>query len=236
MDFKKINHLWHLADTFTVLQAAALIADFDPDSIAEGGKYFKNIETGITDSSGIRHFKTAFSILCNAINNGKLKATMRHGARLQQWDEYPNIDEGVRLLETVREGVIPPDVNDCIFFKKEPDWDKTTVEKGDLKKFLYDSGLRTGFFFPDGVSDTPGYLNPSHPRYSKKLAACIDAWEAMDDESKLKGTATKQALLEYLKKSDFLADVDGNVSASAAEDCATVANWNTKGGAPKTPG
>jgi hypothetical protein len=79
----------------------------------------------------------------------------------------------------------------------------------------------------------PEYLNPSHPRYSYRLAAAVQAWEAVTKpgnrgvkaaiESWLRDHAQELKLLHKDKPSD-----------KAIKEVATVANWNTSGGAPKT--
>ncbi|WP_323908527.1 hypothetical protein [Aeromonas caviae] len=71
----------------------------------------------------------------------------------------------------------------------------------------------------------PGYLDPNHPRYSKKLAAIINAWEAC--ETVPAKTTAKRVLTKHLIE-------NGGFSETQAEELAAVANWNTKGGAPAT--
>jgi hypothetical protein len=85
-------------------------------------------------------------------------------------------------------------------------------------------------------SAAPGYLDPSHPRYSPKLAAAVRAWLAVDDP---KGKHPKQALTAWLTKnaSNFgLTNPDGRPNKEGIGDCAKVANWKPSGGAPTTPG
>ena len=86
-DFKKdheyIDPLWNLADTLSVVQAAALIAGFEPNSIrfnVHGDVYFEN-EHGTTDAANGRSVKTAFEALKNAISSGKLNAITNHDVR-----------------------------------------------------------------------------------------------------------------------------------------------------------
>jgi hypothetical protein len=55
--------LWSLVDPQTVEQAVALIAFIDPNSIDESCDWFKNRETGFTDSDGIAWLQTAFAAL-----------------------------------------------------------------------------------------------------------------------------------------------------------------------------
>ena len=81
------------------------------------------------------------------------------------------------------------------------------------------------------------YLNLNHPRYATKLAAAINAWIAIDNKEKLKGKSAKKALSIWLREHAFeynLTDLDGNPNETGIEECAKVANWQEKGGAPKS--
>ena len=81
---------------------------------------------------------------------------------------------------------------------------------------------------------TPGYLDPSHSRYSPKLAAAVRAWLAVEDE---KGKHPRQALEAWLTKNaaELRLTKDGKRNKQGIEECAKVANWKQTGGAPKTP-
>ncbi len=106
-----------------------------------------------------------------------------------------------------------------------------------LRLWLSARGISSGFFFPNG-SNTPDYLDPSHPRYAPKLAAAVRAWLATDDETMLRGKTAKQALSIWLRKhaAQFgLTNDDGNPIDTGVEEIAKVANWKPGGGAPKTP-
>ncbi|WP_429120159.1 hypothetical protein [Aeromonas allosaccharophila] len=80
----------------------------------------------------------------------------------------------------------------------------------------------------------PDYMNPSHPRYSKKLAATIDAWVSFEHYSG--GGTPKQGLkilLEEKANQYGLTDRGGKIIALAIEECSKVANWS--GGGPGKP-
>jgi hypothetical protein len=82
----------------------------------------------------------------------------------------------------------------------------------------------------------PGYLDPVNPRYAPKLAAAVMAWQAVTDAGNV---SPKQALTKWLNENALrlgLSSEDGVPIQAAIEDVAKVANWETKGGAPKTPG
>ena len=94
------------------------------------------------------------------------------------------------------------------------------------------------FFFPTGAPEAD-YLDHNDPSYSPKLAAAVKAWEAVrSDPALTRGRSPKRALIRWLNQHADklgLAGEDGAPIAKAVEDVATVANWNTLGGAPKTP-
>jgi hypothetical protein len=127
-------------------------------------------------------------------------------------------------------------------------WDKTMISVKDLKPWLTSRAVTTGFFFPEPVAQPqagqarsiPDYLSPQHPCYSAKLAAAIAAWKAVSSDVKLtRNKSVKQAILEWLGKNYVdlgLIKKDGKQNKEAIEEIAKVANWDTKGGAPKTAG
>jgi hypothetical protein len=121
----------------------------------------------------------------------------------------------------------------------ESNWAKTTVAVDDIRAWLRSRGIKTGFFFPEPEAD-PDYLSQSHPNYSTKLAAAIGAWKAVSADADLRrGKSVKQALAVWLRQhaNDFgLTKEDGNPNEQGIEDIAKIANWDTRGGAPKTPG
>jgi len=113
---------------------------------------------------------------------------------------------------------------------------ETIVNIEDLKKWLTDKGVQVNFFFP---SDKPNYLDERHKNYSPKLAAAINVWEAVtSDASLMHGTTVKQAMMKWLRRHADqygLTKDDGNPNEQGIEEIAKIANWDSKGGAPKTP-
>jgi hypothetical protein len=236
MNFKEINPLWRLSDPLTVQQAAALIAGFDPNAVRfdSNGAAWLESETGLTDSDGIGWVQTAFAALVNAINAGKLPATMRRNARMQGWDEWPKVGEAVRPLD-VDDGSIGEGYEPAVIYCEAPDWGRTTVAVSDLVTWLEAAGFRTGFFFPT-ATDAPDYLDPKNPRYAPKLAAAVRAWQSVTDAG---GKHPKQALAKWLREhaAEFgMTDDEGKPNETGIEEAAKVANWQPGGGAPKTPG
>ncbi len=235
-----INHLWQLVDPVGIQDAAALIAGFDPSYIRYDGTKVTWVDTTYwwTDEAS-KWTETALTALTNAIMAGKLKAMIRRNARMQGWDEFPATGENIRDLNPdipdvpggIRQGFEP-----AVIYCETPDWGKTTVERKDLIEWLRSMGVTTGFFFPSSNQSTgPDYLNQEHPRYAPKLAAAVLAWESY---SEVPGKSPKQVLSRWLNEnaSKFgLTDDDGKPREETIKDLAAIPNWQTTGGAPKTP-
>lgn len=200
---------WRLCDELTVVQAALLIVGEDPSSCQE---YID----GWTPYDRPGGYDAAIAALRHAIEGNRLTATTRYIVD-DRFD--PTAEE---YFEQVTD---------------RPDWHRTTVSVDDLKHWLRQRGIRDGFFFPTG-SDKPDYLDPEHPRYAPKLAAAVRAWLAVEDPDMTRGKSAKQALAKWLREhaADFrLSDEEGKPNETGIEACARVANWQDKGGAPKTP-
>jgi hypothetical protein len=115
----------------------------------------------------------------------------------------------------------------------EPELHETTVLVEDLRAWLQLRGIKTGFFFPALQQSEPDYLVALHDHYSPKLAAAIEAWKAVSADRALRlGKTVKQALVVWLRQHAN----DGNPNEQGIDEVAKIANWDTKGGAPKTPG
>lgn len=242
--FRDIDPLWALNDPLTVEQAAALIAGEEPNAVVFSDAkawHFENPETGHTESVGISRVQTAYKALISAIMVGKLKAKVMHDSRpfndddqrnlidLMECGEYFNVgqqhvaEEGEKYLNGY-------------FVKEKPNWATSLVGVDDLKNWLISRNMKTGFFFEskEKVSD---YLDRAHPRFSAKLAAAINVWEAMDDENLLNGKSPKTAMTEWLtsRYKELGLVHNGKISNNAIENVVAVVNWQTTGGAPKTP-
>lgn len=198
--------LWRLCRELTVTQAALLVAGYDP-----GGRYGACESWPLGERpKGYEAIKTA---LQQAVRTGHLRA------QIVITDSVCGGQQQRRLPE----GYLPDG---------EPDWELTTIDAAGLQSWLERRGVTTGFFFS---RITPAYLDASHPRYSPKLAATVRAWQAVEDPQ---GKSAKQALMEYLRANGArygLIDADGRLNEQGIEECAKVANWQTAGGAPRTP-
>ncbi|MCB1451540.1 MAG: hypothetical protein KDJ67_15760 [Nitratireductor sp.] len=122
-----------------------------------------------------------------------------------------------------------------------PDYDYNSIDHlassvsvPSIISWLAKRGFQTSAF-GQPKTELPGFRDPSHPRYSFKLAAVVEAWEQYDPESKEGGTV-KQRLMKWLRlnASRFqLTDDEGKPSENVIEELAKVANWATTGGAPR---
>jgi hypothetical protein len=198
--------MWYHCNHYTVEQAALLVAGHDAALRVE---YWRPEER----PSGYEAAK-------HAITHALLKDpdTMGQAIPLNPNDIWPGITDRI-------------------------DVQRSLVWASSLKKWLLDSGVKTGFFSGknNGVpgDDRPGYLNPDHPRYSPKLAAAVRAWQACGDAAATNGRSPKRALAAWLKENAVeleLVDKQGKPNSTGIEEVAKVANWETGGGAPKTPG
>ncbi|RIJ23959.1 hypothetical protein D1224_06840 [Henriciella barbarensis] len=103
-----------------------------------------------------------------------------------------------------------------------------------LASWLCERGFDNTIFARSGEKKS-GFRDPSHPRYSAKLVAAVEAWEAFDEDSNERGTP-KQRLAKWLRLNAArfgLTNDDGKPSENVIEELAKIGNWATTGGAPK---
>lgn len=215
-----ISEYWRLCDELTVQQAVLLIVGIDPASEAAECEHWKPQER----PRGYDPVKQALS------------AALRKGAIA-----------GTNALVEIH------DINGCPIdaYPDTTDVYASTVEAASLVQWLRSRGMNTGFFFPqeDSSSKEPDYLNPNHPRYSKKLAAAVQVWLAMEDENLRRGKGAIKAMGGWLesryKEFGLVYPSDGRNGKSeykkgdrndgAITQVAKIANWNPDGGTPPTP-
>ena len=161
-----INPLWKLASSYTVSQAAALIAGFDPNSIKYGDNgqpIYLNVPSyeEYADDANERNYnifkwvQTAFSALINSINDNTLNAQLKY-------DAFPRYVGGLDNLyyNDDKKIVTDPISDEEYLVTPVPNWSVTFVTRADLKQWLENNGITTGFLFQKAVDDTPDYLNP----------------------------------------------------------------------------
>ncbi|WP_060074364.1 MULTISPECIES: hypothetical protein [Burkholderia cepacia complex] len=242
---RELCTLWQYVDPLSIKDAAALIVGVEPRQVGSDGlvRHHDDLSTMWEDTQSV---EVALKLLTSAILDGQLKATIRRQAWMRGWDEYPL--SGSRYTARVRahQGNLfdtPEEEEDFrkvqqagVIYHVEPDWNMSTVRRADLIAFLRHRGVPAPFFYSQRRDSAPSdYRDPGHPRYAPKLAASIDAWEACADTT---GRSPKQALEQHLREQAprfGLVDKQGHVSQQAIEECARVANWSVRGGAPYLP-
>lgn len=212
---------WRLCDELTVVQAALLTLDVDPAKFSSGTNTMGAIQ--MEPSQTIAGYPATVTALANAILAGSLPAKVRSYARPWGYGEIPQNHEATGTdISGVR-----------IIYNSQPDWRLTTVSVDDLRDWLEKRGVTDGFFFPSRASAAPDYLDPNSEHYSPKLAAAVSAWQAVaNDPNSVKRTTVKKAITTWLKSNVNRFGIRG--SKQVIEQIARVANWNQKGGAPKT--
>jgi len=210
--------IWRLIDYYTLPQAAALIANIDPCAIEykEASKSL-HLQTGMPNDIRVGHANIVFTLLVK-----KIKKEYAKWAEENQIEKIP-LKKQFFVDWLIRTGQNPK------FFSREIE--RTRAHRSAMRnmklheRIMEETRLRR-----------KDYLDPENPRYAPKLAAAIRAWQAVEDP---KGKHPAQAIREWLtrnaKELGLLKD-DGKPNKSAIEDIAKIANWQPKGGAPKTPG
>jgi hypothetical protein len=210
---------WRLCDELNIVQAALLVIGKDPSTNrAHKENTIQALITAMPDG-----YEAAKTAITNAVVAGDLTATIRRDAIMGHVVE----EKTERWMGTIEKRVLNLDVN------------LTTMKVKDLREWLSNRGISTGFFFPQNHNRKLNYLDTGHTNYSPKLAAAIEAWVAVTEapESK-KGKSVKKALEIWLRGNAGrfgLIKPDGNPNQTGIEEVIKVANWATKGGAPKTP-
>jgi hypothetical protein len=197
---------WRLCDELTVVQAALLVIGEDP---SRENAYAENWDLP-NRPIGYEAAKTAIS---HALRKGIIEGNL------------------IPLYETDINGNPYAEITGSVHVEL------STVDVESLCIWLRKRGVKSGFFFPT-ATDNPEYLNPNHPRYAPKLAAAVNAWMAIGEATENNGKTVKQSLLKWLREHAAnykLSDDEGKPNETGIEECAKVANWQDKGGAPRTP-
>lgn len=201
---------WRLSDVLTIVQASLLVLGLDPAQYADA---VEDLKTGERPHG----YEAVKQGIVRALRKGSIKGAI---TPLYLYDINGNIVGEI-------EGSI--------------DVKSSEIEVDSLIAWLRGRGLTQGFFFPS-ETNVPGYLDPNHPNYAPKLAAAIGAWEAVNGDPRYmkNGKSVKQNIEGWLEahaaEFDLIKD-DGEINRDAIfNQISKVANWQDKGGAPKTPG
>ena len=171
--------IFKLMDTFSIVDAACLIAGVSPNQAYYDDNWGEwGLRTDNKDPDNASH---VFSIASNAIKNSiranKLKATIvveNHNTAF-----LTNIDMSKSWLLT-----------------HAIDVKKTTIDRDDLIHWLKHKDVYPPVFFPQGrISDIS---NNEHKFYSPKLHAVVDAWESLFTAD-IQSTTVKKYLADWIK-------------------------------------
>ena len=150
---------WRLADTFSLVDAAALICGIPPSEIRDvGDGRFVYIADDESDTRG-KNFKAALKSIINSVNARNLRTVSTAYS-----NTFTYLPEGAPFSSMVEVAKV-----------QNIDPGNTLVSESSLKEWLSSRGFKTGFFFPEG--ETADYLTKDHPKYAPKLAACVRAWQ-----------------------------------------------------------
>lgn len=200
-----ISPYWRFAEELNIIQATLLILGLEPQGL------WTEIENRAERPHG---YDAVRDSIVSAIRSQRLKGSVAH--YVEQWFD----NDTMRIM--TRE-----DTQIC-------DFDKTFVDVEDLKSWLIGKGHNTGFFFPRG-HDRAAYLDQNHDRYAPKLAAAVKVWLAYETGLSGRGSP-KQKMQKWLRMNapEFgLVSEDGKPTEGVIEEIARMANWATKGGAPR---
>ena len=199
---------WHWCEDLSILEAALLCVCIDPSS--EIGSNCMNW----APSERPKGFEAAKAAIFNA------------------------------FFRKMIEGIIVPeyetDINGNSYALSDTVSLHSKVNVESLLKWLTTKSIKPEFFFPN-ATDAPDFLNTKLPHYSSKLAAAISAWQAVSSDPTYQnnGKTIKQNLINWLTShaAEFgLIKDDGEINNNAIENqVSMVANWDTSGGAPRTP-
>lgn len=217
---------WKYSDTYTIVQAALLLAGHDPS------KYESEINTETSSPNHPEGFDGMFAALKSSIESGNLKAKFIS----QDYASILVIGNDYDEKELIEEAL--------------PDWKATTVKREDLKRWIYDRGLQDDFLSrsTNQSSGNTDLLDIGDEFYAYKLNAAIKAWSAVTkDESLRRNKSPSKAIEEWLQdnaaKLGLIHTRDkpknkikkGDINTEAIKQICKVVNWQTQGGVPKTP-
>jgi len=220
---------WRLCDELSVVNAALLILGVDPSNTGAW-----EIDCWNPRARPKGHDATEAALI-GAITSGRLQAKVKYDLE-PRYEAISVPEHSFSKLRFKQWREVKDSSNNSYLISPVPNWETTTVDVDDLKKWLRSKGVTSDFFFPTESHEGPTYLDPTHSRYAPKLAAAVQAWLAVVEP---KGTSPKKALEKWLREhaAEFgLTDDEGTPVAIAMEECAKVANWQPGGGASKTPG
>jgi RNA-splicing ligase RtcB len=244
----EINPAWKTRNALKVTEAACLMAGIEPTKIGFDSvpPHFRDPKLDVPENLPfIEDVHANFLLLLEAINNKGIETISLHQARPREGDgDKPRSNERIAYKyewfyrdkdDIGREDLIVCDA---------PDWSLADVHRDHLKAWLVNIGHHDKFFNPESGAAVAAagaggraFMDPSHKRYSPKLAMAVTAWEEYEGTEE----DIKQKDIEKLikKKAKTIPDGLGTEEGQAAsaiekssKAIATVVNWR-RPGAPR---
>ncbi|MEC7118810.1 MAG: hypothetical protein VXW65_02770 [Pseudomonadota bacterium] len=211
------SQIFALMDSFSIIEAAALIAGHPPSSYKYNEGYGDHPSFWYLDGSNDEQtvFEIARDALERAVTSGILPATIIGDP--QNTRAYKNMQAWELIAEL--------------------NLSKTSIQRKDLINWLKDRGCYPDFFFPE--NEVMDFMNPNHEHYSPKLAATVAAWEAANQIKQnspaegrtIEGKTVKAWATNWLQKHAKGYGVsNGDDTKTAFEQMAGIMNWDTTGG------
>lgn len=233
--------LWRLSDHLSVEDAAILIAGGDPS--AEDEVYLEGLDRMHTvrgkRTDGHPGFVPAFTALKTAVRQGKLSARFEYklssGYKSRQDEDCWVVSHRILDDPAKLEIIHGKDDSISILMWTEPDWSRTMLDVLDLKVWLQEKGLKTGFFFPASQAGEDDFMDPSHKHFAPELALAAAAWRGLSQRQK-SPKGVKAAIDEWITSNPSAWLDEEKISTAARDRIITLANWNRSGGANPTGG
>jgi hypothetical protein len=238
--------LWHLAPELSIEDAAILLAGGDPSEMVDIHHEY-HVEW-VKKTNQHPGFLPALTVLQGAIRRKELKAQLayRIAPDLSSYLDRESPDS-CRVLSSSELGMLvsnsfnndaqsPFDsqtVEHSAVLFCEPDWARSLVDYEDLRGWLRSRGVKSGFFFPESEADPDDFLDIAHDHFSAELHLAVTVWRALANQSKFP-RGPKAAIEDWIARNPDTWKGDEPLGERAKDRIATLVNWNSRGGAPKT--
>lgn len=236
--YEDSSRLWSNTEAISILDAALLLAGQDP---LLWRQYDLKKREGYADEQIFRHSvndlphgatKAKFGFYFSSLSNAVTRSEIAHHLVCSH---SPVVVLSMAAMEKgAKTGWDGTEFN----VQLETDWGRTTVAVADLRTWLKATKAEPNFFLDQDWSQ-PGYLNPEHPYYSRKLSAAVLAWRAITQNfEKTKNLKPSVALRRWLIKNKSELGLNNKVTDTRKDvfyEIAGFANWDTKRGPQKTP-
>lgn len=224
--------LWRLSARVSVENAAILIAGGNPSATAD---YF--MHERVTPG-----FTAVLAALKDAIRSGDLRAQLFYAA----FKIYPQGDSKkvwyAVIADSELRGQLPnaevlfEDGRDGVIIEGEPDWGSTMLAVGDIKQWLMSRGRTHGFFFsePDPILHVEDeFSSRGIDLFPPELALAVAAWRGVAGVNRAVRGA-KAAIEVWIEAHPEAWRGPEPLTLGGKQRVAMVANWNRKGGAPRS--